>query len=300
MDNDDAIVGRIFSRREALTLAGRGGIGLALGGALFGGAEAAMQAKAARDVRLVAAPALTEGPFFVDEGLERSNLIGDTTRRTVVAGSPLTLAVTIYKLAGGKYTPLPGVTVDVWHADAAGVYSDEDAPMNHERTGGQNWLRGYQTTDKSGLVRFETIFPGWYEGRATHIHFKVRQKSGAATKEFTSQLFFDDALAERVFAAAPYKAGTGRTLNARDGIFNERQVGGGVAGDVLTLAPVAAPNGKGHVAEFAIALTDDSLTSARKRGGPGGPGGPPPGGRPPGGPGGPGERNGNPPNIGSR
>ena len=282
MDNDDAIVGRILSRREALALAGKGGIGLALGGALFGGAEAALQAKARREVKLVASPAVTEGPFFVDEKLERTNLLGDTKRASVVEGVPLSLAVTIYKLTEGKYAPLKGVTVDVWQADAAGVYSDESHPMNHENTAGQNWLRGYQVTDAEGIVRFETIVPGWYRGRTTHIHFKVRQTVDGKTKEFTSQLFFDDAVADTIFAKAPYYPRDERQArNSNDMVYGERQVGGGVAGDHLLLDLSPARSGQGYTGTFAVALTEDSLTSARKRGM--GPGGPPPGGSPPGG-----------------
>lgn len=279
MDNDDAMVGRILSRREAFGLAAKAGMGAAFGGLLLGDADAALQAKAQKEVRLVASPALTEGPFFVDEKLNRSDLVGDTTRAAVVQAVPLTLAMTIYKLADGKYAPLPGVTVDVWHCDAIGVYSDEDEPMNHERTGGQKWLRGYQTTDAKGCVEFATIVPGWYRGRTTHIHFKIRQTADGKTKEFTSQLFFDDAEMDKLFAKAPYLPRGERDMrNASDGIFGERQAGGTVAGDHLTLDLVPAKDGKGHAASFAVALTDESLRSGRRRGfgGPGGPGGPPP------------------------
>ncbi|WP_196760779.1 dioxygenase family protein, partial [Streptobacillus moniliformis] len=112
--------------------------------------------------------------------------------------------LTLYRLTNGKFAPLSGATVDVWHADALGVYSDEDAPMNHENTAGQKWLRGFQVSDKNGLVTFQTIFPGWYRGRTTHIHFKVRETVKGQTKEFTSQLFFDDTLADTIFGKAPY------------------------------------------------------------------------------------------------
>lgn len=279
MDNDDAIVGRILSRREALALAGKGGLGLAFGGGMVRTADAALQAKAQREVQLVASPALTEGPFFVDEKLNRSNLLGDTTRVAVVRGAPLALTVTIYKLAKGRYSPLEGGMVDVWHADAAGVYSDESHPMNHENTAGQNWLRGYQITGKDGIVRFETILPGWYPGRTTHIHFKVRQTISGVTKEFTSQLFFDDALADQVFAHEPYRVRPERAArNSNDGIFGERQVGGGVAGDQLTLAISPEKSAKGYTGVFAVALTDESLRTGRGRGDR--PGGPPRGRRP--------------------
>ena len=281
MDNDDAIVGTILTRRDAFALLGKAGLGLAFGGLLAHDAEAAFQAQAHRAVKLVASPALTEGPFFVDEKLDRSNLIGDTTRAAVLDAVPLALELTVYRLADGKYAPFPGLTVDVWHCDAHGVYSDEDQPMNFEKTGGQRWLRGFQTTDAKGEAKFATVFPGWYQGRTTHIHFKVRQKGvGGKTKEFTSQLFFDDALADAIFAHAPYRPSANRDVrNANDDIFGDEQVDGTVAGQKLMPTIAKSADGKGYVARFAIALTDASLRSGRRGpGGPGGPGGPPPGG----------------------
>ena len=105
MDNDDAIVGTILSRRQAFALLGRAGAGLALGGLLSFDADAAFQAQAHQAVRLVASPALTEGPFFVDEKLDRSDLVGDTKRAAVVDAKPLALELTVYRLADGKYAP---------------------------------------------------------------------------------------------------------------------------------------------------------------------------------------------------
>ena len=95
--------------------------------------------------------------------------------------------------------------------------NESDASFN---TKGQKFLRGYQTTDASGKAQFTTIYPGWYQGRAVHVHFKIR--TGAS--EFTSQLFFDDALNTQVFAAAPYsqKGAQGVMKNASDGIYNSK------------------------------------------------------------------------------
>ena len=283
MDNDDAIVGTILSRRDAFALLGRAGLALGFGGLLTHDADATFQAQAQahQAVKLVASPALTEGPFFVDEKLNRRDLKAGTTRAAVVDAVPLALELTVYRIVEGKVAPFEGVTVDVWHCDAHGVYSDEDQPMNFERTGGQKWLRGYQTTDAKGRVDFETIFPGWYQGRTVHIHFKVRQKGAdGGTKEFTSQLFFDDKLADAVFAHAPYRPSTNRDVtNENDGIYGERQVDGTAAGEKLLPTITKTADGKGYVAKFAIALTDSSLRAGgRGHGGPGGPGGPPPGG----------------------
>ncbi|MGC4043629.1 MAG: hypothetical protein QM758_07465 [Armatimonas sp.] len=303
MENDDAIVGTILNRREALAAAGKWGLGVVAAGALHAGAEAAFQEKARREVQLVVTPALTEGPFFVDEKLKRANLIAGTKRPSVVRGIPLEFTLTLYRLTNGKFAPLSGATVDVWHADALGVYSDESNPMNHEDTAGQKWLRGYQVSDTNGLVRFQTIFPGWYPSRTTHIHFKVRQTIKGQTKEFTSQLFFDDHVADKIFTKAPYQVrDTRETRNDSDNIFGERVSDGSHAGKHLTLNLKTRASG-GYQSALAVALTDNSLRKNDGRrhgpGGSGGPGGPPPGGfggpppfggpggPPPGGPGGP-------------
>jgi protocatechuate 3,4-dioxygenase beta subunit len=297
MDTDDAIVGTILNRREMLRLATGSGLGLAFGGLLLKEADAAYQEEARKSVKLVASPAVTEGPFFVDEKLKRSNLLEGTKRETVVQGIPLSLTFTLYRLKDGKFAPLPNAVVDIWQADTKGVYSDVSAPMNHENTSGQNWLRGYQVSDANGIVRFQTIFPGWYMGRTTHIHFKVRQTvAKSATREFTSQLFFDDTLADTIFANAPYHTRDARQVrNRNDMVFTERQADGSRAGEHLMVECKSAPKGKGYSTKFAVALTDDNLRTGGGRrpggavgpGGPGGFGGPPPGGPPPGGPGGP-------------
>ena len=257
MEHDDAPVGTIFSRREALQLAARAGFGLAASG-LFGAAVASTQQK---QVNLVASPALTEGPFFVDEKLNRSNLLEGTTREAVVKGVPLELALTVMKAQGGAAKAFESCQVDVWHCDAGGVYSDEDHPMNHENTAGQKWLRGHQITDKKGAVKFKTIFPGWYPGRATHIHFKVRTFSDKhkVTADFTSQLFFHEKDIEAVYAKPPYSgqkvpAGT----NMKDNIFGERQADGSYAGQHLLL-DMEKVNGI-YRAAFVIVLTDKNFS----------------------------------------
>ena len=116
---------------------------------------------------------------------------------------------------------------------ALGVYSDVSA----QRTVGQAFLRGYQISDQSGNVRFTTIYPGWYQGRAVHIHFKVRTSpTGASGLEFTSQLFFDEALTDQVHAQSPYsQKGRRDTLITTDGIFR--------SGGTSLLVPLAASGG---------------------------------------------------------
>jgi len=147
-------------------------------------------------------PELTVGPYFVDEKLNRSDLTTDATDTNVTNGVPLTLEMFIMEYSSSGCSALSGAQVDVWHADAAGVYSDESV----ENTVGQTYLRGYQTTDSNGLVTFKTIFPGWYSGRTVHIHVMIRtfSSSGTETFEFTTQLFFDPALTLTIMGTSPY------------------------------------------------------------------------------------------------
>ncbi len=193
--------------------------------------EPALTATAATEVvagsalpSCVVSPAMTEGPYFVDENLNRSDIRVNTADGSVSEGVEFKLTMRILLADGDGCTPMPGALVDIWHCDAQGVYSDvTDRSFS---TIGQNFLRGQQVTDASGSVTFVTIYPGWYQGRATHIHFKVRSGASATqTHEFTSQLFFDDAFSDKVFLQAPYVKGGRRTLNSEDGIFR----GGGNA-----------------------------------------------------------------------
>lgn len=125
---------------------------------------------------------------------------------------------------------MPGAIVDLWQCDARGEYSAfEDRRAGFDNRGRQ-FLRGYQVTDDAGVARFTTIYPGWYSGRAVHIHFKVRADAGAGRAfEFTSQFFFAEDANDHIHATAPYaEKGKRDTLNARDGIY-------GNGGDQLIL-----------------------------------------------------------------
>jgi uncharacterized protein (TIGR03437 family) len=162
----------------------------------------------------VTAPAQTEGPYFVEENLNRSDIRVDPTDGTISPGVVLTLSVTVHQVNNTSCGLLPGAHVEIWHCDAGGIYSDVAA--NNSR--GKKFLRGYQTTDSNGMVNFTTVYPGWYSGRTVHIHFKVRTYSGTTKyDEFTSQLFFDDIITDEVFTQAPYSSRRTRdTRNAND------------------------------------------------------------------------------------
>jgi len=143
----------------------------------------------------VARPAQTEGPYFVEEALNRSDIRVDPSDGSVKPGTPLELTLLIARLGRAGCAPLAGARVDVWHSDHLGVYSDVTDPGGS--TVGRKFLRGYQLTDGDGRVRFLTVYPGAYQGRTVHIHFKVRAPQGQRPGyEFTSQLYFDDALTD--------------------------------------------------------------------------------------------------------
>jgi protocatechuate 3,4-dioxygenase beta subunit len=175
----------------------------------------------------VVRPQQTEGPYFVDEKLNRSDIRSDPADGAVKPGVPLQLVFQVFQVGDRTCTPLRNAIVDVWHCDAAGVYSDvSDRSFN---TVGQKFLRGYQVTNDNGTAEFLTIYPGWYPGRTVHIHFKIRTNSNSQSNyEFTSQLYFDDALTDQVHSQAPYAARSQRAeKNDQDGIF--RNGGGATA-----------------------------------------------------------------------
>lgn len=207
----------------------------------------------------VVRPEVTEGPYYVAEDLVRSDIRSDTGSGALKAGTPLVLTFNVSQVSSGGCAPLQGATVEIWHCDAAGQYSDVSDPGFN--TKGQNWLRGAQVTDANGQATFTTIYPGWYSSRAVHIHFKIHPDS---TKVFTSQLFFDDALSDQVFTQAPYASkGKRDTLNSTDTIYQ----------DLLLLT--TSKTAQGYAATFAIGI-DPSTVGTGQSGGPGGPGGPPP------------------------
>ena len=247
MQNDDDTVGQVLSRREAVTLIGASG--LALLGARYLRAQGSAPAvgRGAQLAACVVRPRQTEGPYFVDEKLHRSDIRSDPADGSIRPGAPLALTLNVSRVVNGACVPVTGAYVDLWQCDHAGVYSDvTDAQFN---TRGKKFLRGYQVTDAKGAASFLTIYPGWYRGRAVHIHFKVRSAPSVTPGyEFTSQLYFDDALTAAVHAKQPYAAlGAGRIPNERDGIF--RREGG------RSLLVDVAAKGDGYTGSFNLALS---------------------------------------------
>jgi protocatechuate 3,4-dioxygenase beta subunit len=231
--DDDRQVGRILTRREALTLLGAAGAAVVAGGPTFLDAQAAP---------CVVVPEQAQGPYFVDARLNRTDIRTDPGDGAARQGVPLRLSLNVSDIgASGACAPLAGALVDIWQCDAIGIYSDFQDSRGGFDARGKKFLRGYQTTDRNGRVDFTTIYPGWYPGRAVHIHFKIRTNpAGARGADFTSQLYFDEAVTDRVHAQAPYATkGRRPMMNEADSLFRKGgsqlmlrlvEVSGGYAG----------------------------------------------------------------------
>ncbi|MFN6464019.1 MAG: intradiol ring-cleavage dioxygenase [Nostoc sp. DedVER02] len=231
MKKDDYQISRILSRRKALALFRAIGTAILVVGCTPKNSRSTqVQSSVAVLVSSLAnstssacvvTPEQTEGPYFVDEKLNRSDIRSDPADGSVKDGVPFKLTLRVSQIDKTGCAPLAGAIVDIWHCDALGVYSDvTDSGFN---TVGKKFLRGYQVTDANGSVEFTTIYPGWYQGRTVHIHFKVRTDgSSAQSYEFTSQLYFDDSITDRVHTQKLYASKGQRNLkNAGDIIFQD-------------------------------------------------------------------------------
>ena len=234
-------VGHLLSRRDVLRYLGATGAAWLMAGSL----DPRRVTASTLGPSCVVRPEQMEGPYFVDERLNRSDIRSNPTDGRVKPGTPLALTLQVSRLNAGDCQPLVGAQVDIWHCDALGVYSDVQDPGFN--TIGQKFLRGYQITDVRGEVRFVTVYPGWYPGRTVHIHVKIRTAPVAKRNfEFASQLYFEDGLTDRVHTAFPYATNGPRTArNQQDWIFRR-------GGDLLMLAPTTTADG--YAALFTIGL----------------------------------------------
>jgi protocatechuate 3,4-dioxygenase beta subunit len=177
-------------------------------------------------VACVLTPEQTEGPYYIP---------GEKLRRDITegkAGVPLLLRLKVVDAASCR--PIKCAAVDIWHPDALGVYSGFGAGSRN-----RTFMRGVQRTDRNGLTRFRSVYPGWYQGRTVHIHVKVHV---AGNVVHTGQLYFPDRITDRVFRRRPYSRRARRsTRNANDFGFAQggrrsmlslRRVGGAYVGSL--------------------------------------------------------------------
>jgi protocatechuate 3,4-dioxygenase beta subunit len=198
------------------------------------------RAWAQRPGSCVLTPEAGEGPFYLDPKLQRSDISSGQP------GAPLQLALQVVR--AGDCATLANARVDVWQADALGLYSGYEKQsgvggVSTKAAAGQQYLRGTQFTDAGGNVQFRTIFPSWYGGRTPHVHFKVFL---GGNEVVASQLFFPDEITREVFAQwQPYREHVSKrtTFNDNDpikpGIHADvtRQSGSYAAKAVLVVAP---------------------------------------------------------------
>jgi protocatechuate 3,4-dioxygenase beta subunit len=218
-----------LSRREALEALGVVGVALTVGcgGDSVTGASATGEASSAATTGTTAGsstcavtPEETAGPYPSNSVLNRRDITEGKS------GLPLALTITVVN-AGNNCNPVANAAVEIWHCDAQGNYSEYSQPGFDGR--GQTFLRGVQTTDSSGQVTFTTIYPGWYSGRATHIHLEVLV-NGRSVK--TSQIAFPEDVTAAVYGTGVYAAkGQNPTRNAGDNVFSD-----GVTSQTATLS----------------------------------------------------------------
>lgn len=209
------------SRRKVLTILAGAGLGAvaaacsrgtgspsgspAISSAPTGATTPAPGTGAAAQADCVLSPQMTEGPFYLDLNMIRRDITEGSP------GTPLTLDLTV--VDAGTCTPLKDAAVDVWHTDASGEYSGVGGSPRSS-----TFMRGIQITDTEGKATFETIYPGWYRGRAVHIHIKV---STGDSEVHTGQLFFPDDISTAVYEEGIYAdRGAMDTTNRSDGIFS--------------------------------------------------------------------------------
>jgi protocatechuate 3,4-dioxygenase beta subunit len=247
----------LLSRRQAVGLFAGLGAGVVAaacsGGSSSKGASsttrttsAGASGTTASSAACVLTPEATEGPFYLDLDRVRSDITEGKD------GTPLDVKITVVDATG--CSPIKDAAIDVWHCDAGGVYSGFSQAGDGGPGGGpggaqsasddQTFLRGTQITDASGLGEFRTIYPGWYRGRAVHIHMKVHVGGSVV---HTGQLFFDDGLTDQVYGSAPYSSrGKPDVRNSADDIYRDA----GAASAVLAMTP----SGNGYVGDITVGV----------------------------------------------
>ena len=284
----------LVTRRRVLSIVGAGAGALALAACSNNSSTTDSPTSTASAATVSSEiPEETNGPYPADgtngvnileeSGIVRSDITSGLDGGTTVSGVPLSLTFTVSDLANDN-SPFEGVAVYAWQCDAAGLYS-----MYSEGVEDETYLRGIQATDASGKATFQTIVPGCYTGRWTHIHFEVYPDVDSATTAenaiATSQIAFPQDMLDAIYQLDTYP-GSAQNLAQIGSLDNDNVFGDGYDLQMGTFTGDAA---SGYVGSLAVAIdtTTEPTVSAAPGGGAGGGGGQPGGGQPPNGNGAP-------------
>ena len=225
-----------IERRQALKALGGAGLGLAFGCGSDTGASPSgtgtTSTTASTNATCAVTPTETVGPYPSLSDLIRSDI------RETKTGTVLTLTIKVVNV-NSNCSAVANAAVEIWQCDAAGNYS------SYGSQAGQTYLRGIQTTNANGEVTFTTVYPGWYQGRATHIHAEVTI-GGRSIK--VTQIAFPEAVNNVVHATGVYASrGSNPTTNLQDGIFADS-----LSAELVT--PTGSPTA-GYTANFQIGIS---------------------------------------------
>jgi protocatechuate 3,4-dioxygenase beta subunit len=190
-------------------------------------------------------PDETAGPYP-----DKTGMISNSQffRRDITEGKtglPLTLTFTVVNVSS-SCQPIAGANVEIWHCDKDGVYSEYGGQPGVADQSGTTFLRGVQTTDANGQVTFTTIYPGWYQGRVTHVHIQVFL-NGSTTASKTTQMAFPDAVNTAVYGQnALYTKGQNSMTDSTDMVFSD--------GDTYELASMSGDTTSGYTATLTIGI----------------------------------------------
>lgn len=183
-----------------------------------GSGDAGSGSEVVADGSCTVTPSETEGPFPTKSP---ASYVRSDIRKGDGIGADMSAKINIVNV-NNSCAALEGAIVDIWHCDVNGDYSEYGGTqMQSTNYQSVHWFRGRQVTDSNGLVMFQTIFPGWYQSRATHIHVHIYNAAGRSL--LVTQIAFQDSLSNTVNttgSAYGYTKGmSGYTYNANDNIF---------------------------------------------------------------------------------
>lgn len=185
-----------------------------------------------------------EGPYPYPDGGELANPLNRTDITGGQSGVPLTITFQVVN-ANSNCAAVSNARIDIWYCNKDGYYSGYDGqsgPLGVKGYVGETWLRGYQVSNSTGKATFKGIYPGWYDGRATHIHLEVFIDN---VLKKTAQITFSETISDAVHASSGYQ-GTNPVRNAKDAAFWTDE-------SILTVATLGSVS-EGYTGTYTIGL----------------------------------------------